>query len=106
MCSSDLFQPTPETRVGLNPNHDWNYRALDPVNPLGSGHFLVAIIIGKLPKGTTHDQVRTLLEQVSLPQKNQIPNQSCVTWVEQAILMLQQAAYADNIDIDVIVKGR
>jgi len=87
----------------LNPNQEWWFRARTPVNPLGTGHFLVAVIIGKLPQGVTVDDVRTLLLDVPLPCKGVIPEQRCSFRTSRAIARLQQAGYVKHGDVEKIM---
>ncbi|KJX92313.1 hypothetical protein TI39_contig5872g00008 [Zymoseptoria brevis] len=57
-------------------------------------------MIGKLPNGVTIDHVEGVLKSVPLPVKNQNPEQNCYTWLREAIVALQQAGYADAINVN------
>jgi hypothetical protein len=66
------------------------------VNPLNTGHFIVAVDIGKLPKNVTNAPVEALLERTTLPLSDQTPERSCVTWTRDAIVDLQRAGFVDG----------
>jgi hypothetical protein len=74
----------------------WRFRSKVPVNPLNTGHFLVAIDVSKLPKNVTNTQIKALLERTTLPRSGQQPEQNCVSWTRDAILDLQRAGFVDG----------
>ncbi|TKA23698.1 hypothetical protein B0A50_06534 [Salinomyces thailandicus] len=88
-----------------NPDGDWWFRRRHPVNPLATGQFLTAVVIGKLPENVLIKDVESVLESVPLPRKNYTPKESCSTWTVLAIIALQQAGYADQLDVDGIMRA-
>jgi hypothetical protein len=74
----------------------WRFRSKNPVNPLNTGHFLVAIDVGKLPKSVTNTQIKALLAHTSLPKSGQSPERNCVSWTRDAFLALQRAGFVDG----------
>jgi hypothetical protein len=78
------------------PDGIWRFRPREPVNPLNTGHFLVAVDIGKLPKTVTNAQVEALLERTTRPLSDKVPEQNCVTWTRDAIVDLQRAGFFDG----------
>nr|POE98277.1 hypothetical protein CFP56_64870 [Quercus suber] len=89
----------------LNPGRNWWFRSRLQTNPFTLSTFLAAVIIGKLPKGIRLEQVENILAQVPLPRKNQIPAQHCATWIQDAVIALQQAGYVEQISVDTIMKA-
>jgi hypothetical protein len=85
-------------RRNLNPSGDWYFRARNNVNPLDSGHFLGAIEVAKLPKNVTIEELHSFMSQLPLPEKNQDPEQNCVTWVYEALKALGRAGYVPEQD--------
>lgn len=73
----------------VNPTMDWWLDHRDNVDPPLSGKLLGRIIIGQVPDGITFAEVDEFLQSVPLPVKNKDPQQSCVTWVSDAIQRLQ-----------------
>ena len=68
----------PDRRENLNPNMDWWFRPRYNVNPFNTGTFLGALMIGKLPEGTTIQEAENVLARVPIPQKGHEPEQNCV----------------------------
>lgn len=93
---SDAARPDPETRVDLNPNHEWVFRS----NPAVSGSLLCLIMIGKIPNDIDISEIRTRLQSIPVPQKNSIPEQNCVTWAMSAIQTLQSRGFAEQFEIN------
>ncbi|KAK2863694.1 hypothetical protein FQN49_004090 [Arthroderma sp. PD_2] len=58
------------------------------------------MMIGKLPQGTTPQDVNNLLKDVALPRVNTTPIDNCVSWVKAAIQELQKKQWAEDFDID------
>lgn len=54
---SDAAKPDPETRVNLNPDHEWIFRS----NPTVSGNLLGLIMIGKISNGIEISEIRIRL---------------------------------------------
>jgi len=97
-ASHDVTDATMKDASGkyLPADGTWHFRSKTPVNPLNTGHFLVAIDVGKLPKNVTNTEIKALLARMPLPQSGQSPEQNCVSWTRDAILELQQAVYVDG----------
>lgn len=93
---SDAARPDPETRIDLNPNHEWGFRS----NPTVSGSLLGLIMIGKIPNGVEISEIQTRLQSIPVPQKNAIPEQNCVTWAMSAIQTLQDTGFAEQFEIN------
>lgn len=56
-------------------------------------------MIGKVPVGTSVQQVQAVLEKIAIPKNGQGPDQNCVTWIQQAIVALQEAGLAEKEDV-------
>ncbi|OBT73508.1 hypothetical protein VF21_07235 [Pseudogymnoascus sp. 05NY08] len=93
---SDAARPDPETRVDINPNHEWIFRS----NPAVSGSLLGLIMIGKVPNGVEISEIRTRLQSIPVPQKNAMPEENCVTWAMAAIRILQENGFAEQFEIN------
>ena len=48
------------------------------------------IVVGEWPDEMSFEELSHLFGRVPLPQKNRAPQQSCVTWVVEAITELQK----------------
>lgn len=93
---SDAARPDPESRIDHNPNHEWIFRS----NPTVSGSLLGLIMIGKIPNGVEISEIRTRLQSISVPQRDAVPEQNCVTWVMSAIQTLQENGFAERFEIN------
>jgi hypothetical protein len=93
---SDAARPDPETRVDLNPNHEWIFRS----NPTVSGSLLGLVMIGKIANGVEISEIRTRLQLTPVPQRDVVPEQNCVTWVMSAIQTLQENGFAEFFEIN------
>lgn len=100
---TDGLRLDPVNRTNLNSAGDWWFRIREKVNPLGTGHFLGAIQIGKLPNEVTIEQLSAILSKLPLPQRYQTPDQNCATWVFHAVQALQQAGYLSERDTQKIM---
>lgn len=60
---------------------------------------MVRIMIGKLPKGTSYNDVDAVLRRIRLPRENARSIENCVTWTKAAIEQLQRRRWAENFSI-------
>lgn len=74
-----------------NPQGDWWFHARQDVDLSHSGKILGYIVIGTVPSAQTRNGVKLFLEEVPLPKKNSNPQESCVTWVGNAIRKFRDA---------------
>lgn len=81
----------------------WRYRYGERVSTVNSRSILGLLMIGKLPPGITATQVDDLLGSIPLPLDGQDPVQNCVSWTNQAILALQQQAWAEQFDVKIFM---
>lgn len=104
-CSYDAYDATdrntidPITFRQENPHGDWWFNIRPDVDPSSSGKFLGYIIIGTVPSAWARDDVRAFLEEVPLPKKNSNPQESCVTWVGDAIRKFRDAKCVDDFKV-------
>ncbi|OAA63952.1 hypothetical protein ISF_04661 [Cordyceps fumosorosea ARSEF 2679] len=70
------------------------------VDPLSSTQLLGQLVIGELPADVTPEAVHALFETVPLPVKKTHPQQSCVTWVLDAVERLQERGWARLFDVE------
>ena len=86
-----------------NPTMDWWFRVKPTINPERSTKYLCSVVIATaVPSGTSDDDLKDIFAAVPLPQKNQNPQQSCVTWVADAIMALQQRELVPAFEIDAL----
>lgn len=107
--SSTVYDSTDGVRVDshfqdLNPNRDWWFRTRSLLDPLSTGHFLGAVMVGKVPKNLKAEQIQALLEKIPLPVRNQNPEQNCATWIQYAVKALQEAGCAEALSVDTIMR--
>ncbi|RMD44942.1 hypothetical protein DV735_g144, partial [Chaetothyriales sp. CBS 134920] len=82
----------------------WKFRHR-PANWVQSGKLMVRILAGKLPQGTTHEDVRGLLATIALPRPDVIPMENCVTWTRQAIVLCQERGWMEQFDVDTFMNN-
>lgn len=82
-----------------NPAMDWRFRDRYKVDPEKSSKLIGRIVIGTV-EDTSTIALKALFSQVPLPVKNTHPQQSCVTWVVDAIVSLQKNGLLPAFDVD------
>ena len=78
----------------------WQYNSLSLTRK--NQTLLCQIMIGKLPPTFNPQQVGEMLNEASipLPRDDTNPTESCVSWIRQAIQVLQQRGCAENLNIE------
>lgn len=85
-----------------NPNMDWFFRARMEIDLSALGDKLLGhIVIGVASGDASSADLQELFRRVSVPVKNTYPQQSCVTWVMDAILALQKNGLIPSFDTNV-----
>lgn len=104
--ATDRNEIDPATFRMENPNLDWWFDAKEGVVDTSRGGRLVGrVVIGGVPDGASACEVRAFLEGVPLPRRNQTPQQSCVTWVGNAIRALQGTGWAEGFSVGALMEG-
>lgn len=70
------------------------------MEPESSAKLLGRLIIGQIPDTVSIDEIHGFLEKVTRPVKNTHPQQSCVTWVVNAIATMQKQGWVEEFSID------
>lgn len=84
-----------------NPSMDWWFRVrTEADHEQHTAKLLGHVVIGALPPDMSHMDLEEFYARVPLPTKNTEPQQSCVSWVTDAILALQQDGLVPRFDID------
>lgn len=97
--ATDRNNIDPATFRQENPAQEWFFHAAQDVDPSRDGKLLGCIIIGTVPSSKSKDDVKALLDEVPLPKRNQSPQQSCVTWVGNAIRTFREAQFVPAFDV-------
>ncbi|CAK7237168.1 hypothetical protein SCUCBS95973_009870 [Sporothrix curviconia] len=97
--ATDASEIDPVTFRLNNPTMDWWFRDKYNVDPDLSSKMLGRIVIGNIPTAVSDKDVYALFQRVPLPKRNQDPQQSCVTWVVNAIDSLQQEGWVAKFDV-------
>jgi hypothetical protein len=97
--ATDMAVIDPKTGENSNPHMDWFFRPQHDIDPFANGRLIGRIIVGKLPKNVTGDEIDKLLAAVPLPVRDADPRQSCVTWALDALSTLQASGWAWGFDI-------
>ena len=97
--ATDRNNIDPVTFRQENPAQKWFLHTGQSVDPSRNGQLLGRIIIGSIPSNKSKDDVKTLLDKVPLPIRNQAPQQSCVTWVANAIRTFHEAQFVPEFDV-------
>ncbi|EZF31394.1 hypothetical protein TMEN_113 [Trichophyton mentagrophytes] len=77
----------------------WKYECRHE-NLAESHGMLGRMMIGKLPKGVTVQDVDGLLQGIPLPKPNSTSVENRVSWVQAAVRVLQEKSWADDFDVD------
>lgn len=96
--SFDVKQHPPYTNIG-DPG-GWRYTYKDTADWRRSQSMLGRIMIGKLPKNTSKQDLNAILEKLQLPQEDAAPVQNCVSWTKDAIEHLQKRQLVEQFDVD------
>ncbi|KAK2592818.1 hypothetical protein QQS21_009486 [Conoideocrella luteorostrata] len=97
--ATDRNEINPNTLRQENPRGDWWFRSGTDVDRTRSGMLLGYIIIGTLPSQVTRANVGNFLEGVTLPKRNVDPQESCVTWVANAIRKFREYQYINDFNV-------
>ncbi|KAJ4265309.1 hypothetical protein NW762_004594 [Fusarium torreyae] len=98
--ATDASEIDPVTFRMNNPTMDWFFRSKINIDPMLSSKLLGRIVIGQIPDERSGEELSNFFERVRLPVKNTHPQQSCVTWVIDAIGALQQQGWAPAFNLD------
>ncbi|KFA60005.1 hypothetical protein S40285_08693 [Stachybotrys chlorohalonatus IBT 40285] len=98
--ATDISEIDPVTwRMG-NPSMDWWFRVKPNVDLTLDSKLLGRIVIGAIPSEVSDVDLEQFFRQIPLPAKNTYPQQSCVTWVLDAVRALQEKVWASAFDIE------
>jgi hypothetical protein len=101
----DAYDATDKSEVDkvtwrmTNPEMNWFFRGLANVNPENSSKYLGCIVIGAVEDTISRSALESFFKEIPVPVKNTHPQQSCVTWVTDAIQALQTRGFAEAFDI-------
>jgi hypothetical protein len=98
--ATDATEIDPVTFRMNNPAMAWWLRYKPDVDPELSSKLLGIVILGQTPDGLSFPEMRDIMEGVPLPVRNMNPQESCVTWVENAIRTLQDRGWIRGFDMD------
>ncbi|KAH9987338.1 hypothetical protein F4779DRAFT_285834 [Xylariaceae sp. FL0662B] len=82
-----------------NPTMDWWFKNRSDADPMRSSRLVVLVKIGQTPEGLSFEGMKDILKTVPMPLRHQVEQQSCVTWVENAISTLQSYGYVPEFAI-------
>ncbi|KAF4123845.1 hypothetical protein GMORB2_5561 [Geosmithia morbida] len=102
--ATDTAEIDPVTFRMNNPTMDWWLRAEERIDSEANPKLLGRVVVGKIPEedGSMPDaaELRAFFGAVPLPVKNTHPQQSCVTWIMDAIRALQRRGWVEEFDIE------
>jgi hypothetical protein len=98
--ATDASEIDPVTFRMNNPAMNWWFRYKPNVDPELSSKLLGIVILGQTPDELSFSEMRDIMDGVPLPVRNMEPQQSCVTWVENAIRTLQGRGWIREFDMD------
>ncbi|KAL2751851.1 hypothetical protein ACRALDRAFT_1078301 [Sodiomyces alcalophilus JCM 7366] len=98
--ATDRNNLDPVTWTQENPTLGWWFKANRGIDPDKSRKYLGNVIIGTVPSDKSRDDVHAFLKQVPLPIRHQNPQQSCVTWVANAIRAFREAQWLDDMNVE------
>lgn len=90
----------PVTFRMTNPTMDWHFRAKRGFDPEEEIKLIGQVVIGVLPTDVSRDELEDFFRGIPLPEKNRDPQQSCVTWLTNAIRALQKKEWIRSFDVD------
>ncbi|KID87956.1 hypothetical protein MAJ_10761, partial [Metarhizium majus ARSEF 297] len=97
--ATDASDIDPVTFRMKNPTMDWWFRSKTDADPALGTKLIGRIVIGNVPDEVSKTELEGFFGKVPLPVKNTHPQQSCVTWVEDAIRTLQEEGWVREFDI-------
>jgi hypothetical protein len=95
-CYQVISQPAYSNIPGSG---GWAYNYRPNADYTKSNSMIVRIMIGKLPKDTSYDDVNAILRQIRLPRENAQSLENCVTWTKAAIDQMQRRRWAESFSI-------
>ncbi|KAG8410635.1 hypothetical protein J3459_017017 [Metarhizium acridum] len=98
--ATDASDIDPVTFRLKNPTMDWWFRSQTEVDLELGTKLIGRIVIGHVPDEVSAPELGDFFGKVPLPVKNTHPQQSCVTWVEDAIRNLQEQGWVQKFNID------
>lgn len=98
--ATDAAEIDPETWRMANPTMDWWLRIRPSFSLETDEKLLGYVIIGDVPDEVSNTDLKQLFEEVPLPVKNTHPQQSCVTWVVDAVSEIRRKGWAWDFDVD------
>jgi len=98
--ATDRNEIDPITFRQRNPANEWFFDANQGVDPSRSGKLLGYVIIGAVPPSMSRDDIRVFLNEIPLPKRNQYPQESCVTWVANAIRAFHGEKCVDGFNVE------
>ncbi|KAF9768816.1 hypothetical protein IL306_013829 [Fusarium sp. DS 682] len=99
-CATDVSEINPVTFRMRNPSMSWWLRSEENINPGEGAKPLGCIVIGEIPDDITFAQLDEFFNSISLPVKNTHPQQSCVTWIIEAIHALQEKDWVPQFELE------
>ncbi len=98
--ATDSNEIDPVTLRMTNPSLEWRFKAKDNVIPTLSSKLQGVILITQLPHEMSFEELKSFFGKVPMPMKNQDPQQSCVTWVVNAVKLMQSEGWVQEFDLD------
>lgn len=98
--ATDATEINPVTFRMNNPSMGWWLRDKNNADFELSSKLLGIVIVGQTPNGLSYSEMLSIMDGIPLPVKNMNPQQSCVTWVEDAIRTLQSRGWIWAFDVN------
>ncbi|KAJ4122764.1 hypothetical protein NW768_010207 [Fusarium equiseti] len=98
--ATDASHINPVTFRMNNPTMDWWFRSELDITPQRHEKLLGRIVIGEIPEDVSGEELGEFFQGIPLPVKNTDPQQSSVTWINDAIRALQEKGWAMEFDLD------
>ncbi|CRK18705.1 hypothetical protein BN1723_011669, partial [Verticillium longisporum] len=98
--ATDASEIDPVTFRMNNSTMDWWLRDKPNVDPELSSKLVGIVLLGQTPDGLSFPEMPGVMTGVPLPVKNMNPQQSCVTWAENAIRTLQSRGWIWGFDMN------
>ncbi|KAH8178366.1 serine/threonine protein kinase [Sarocladium implicatum] len=97
--ATDASEIDPATFRLNNPSMEWWFRDQQTADPTLAAKLLGQLVIGQVPAEAQPDELRDFFEAIPLPVKDSNPQESCRTWVLDAIRALQKRGWAPAFDL-------
>ena len=98
--ATDASEINPVTFRLNNPSMEWWFRDQQTEDSTLAAKLLGHLVIGRVPEDVQPDDLHHFFSAISLPVKDSNPQESCRTWVLDAIVALQKRGWVPHFELE------